>query len=676
MIPLIVVVFFIRQHRMRKLMESFASSKMLARLQPDTSRRRPVTKMVMLSLAWGFLVVALANPQRGSKIAEGEQSGIDLAVCIDVSNSMLAQDMKPNRMERSKQVVLNLMSKLGGDRISLVVFAGSAFIEMPLTNDYGATKMFLDQIGTDMISQQGTAIGDAIDKGLSTLGYSEESDDDKPKWEPNKSRAIVVISDGENHEDDAVDAAKRAAKQGVMVCTIGIGSPQGSQIPVLDRNGNVVDLRKDFDGNIITTHLNEEMLRDIAKAGNGIYAHADNGNAAIDELVKKLSTLDESKFGAAKYSSFESQYQYPLAAGLLLLFLELFIFERRNPRINFNKMIRRRNNSAIKVTVLILMLLLSGSGMAQEQENSNAKEKTPAQKYQFENKTVPNKTSHKVAKKRRVATRTGNKELDNGNYGKALEQYAQALKADSNYSKAQYNMAYTLRKAARQRNAGDSTSLQQNAQALALYNKVCENPYATPEERAKAHYNMGNIHLNKALEAREQGGYDPQSLQSAIEQYKSALKIDSKDRNAKYNLSLAQKLVRPQQQNQNQNQNKNQQNQQNQDQKDQQNQQNKDQQNKDQQNQQNKDQKNKDQQNKDQQNQQNKDQQDKQQKDKQNGGQGDQKQDKQKQAQRREAEQMLNAMKNNEQQTMRALRMKAAKKDKQKGTPSRIEKDW
>ena len=341
-IPVMVVAFILRQRHRRIVMESFSDRKMLGRLQPDVSRRRPVVKLTLLCLAVGFLVVALANPQMGSTIAEGEQRGIDLAVCIDVSNSMLAQDMKPSRMARGKQVVQNLMSQLGGDRISLVVFAGRAFIEMPLTNDYSATKMFLDQINTDLINQQGTAIGDAIAKGMATLGYGEEGDSDTPQWEPNKSRAIVIISDGENHEDDAVGAAKDAADQGIMVCTIGIGTPTGGQIPVMSRNGKVTDWRKDADGNIVTTRLNEEMLSDIAHAGNGIYVHAGNGNAAVDNIVKQLSKLDSQKFGASQYSSYKSQYQYPMAAGLFFLLLEVFMFERRNPRINFNKLIRRR----------------------------------------------------------------------------------------------------------------------------------------------------------------------------------------------------------------------------------------------------------------------------------------------------------------------------------------------
>ena len=344
-IPIMIVVFIIRQRRIKKLLAEFASSQLMGRLRPDASWRRPIIKLTMLCLGLGFLIIALANPQMGSSLSEGEQRGIDMAVCIDVSNSMLAQDMKPSRMARSKQVVQNLMSQLGGDRVSLVVFAGKAYIEMPLTNDYSSTNMFLEQINTDLINQQGTAIGDAIDKGMATLGYGEEGDSDEPQWEPNKSRAIIIISDGENHEDDAIDAAKRAAEQGIMVCTIGIGTPAGGQIPITDRRGKIVDWRKDYEGNIVTTHLNEDMLREIAKAGNGVYAHADNGNAAVNDIVKQLSTLESQKFGASQYSSYKSQYQYPLAAGLLFILLEVFILERRNPKINFNKIIRRKSEN-------------------------------------------------------------------------------------------------------------------------------------------------------------------------------------------------------------------------------------------------------------------------------------------------------------------------------------------
>lgn len=341
-IPLIAFLYGLKRHRSMRRMKTFASERMLGRIQPDVSRRRPVIKIALLCTALGMLIVAWANPLSGTEIAEGEQRGIDMAICMDVSNSMLAEDMKPDRMEKSKQVVMNLLNRLGGDRVSLVIFAGHAYIQMPLTNDYGATKMFLSQISTDLISEQGTAIGDAIEKGMATLGYGADGSEDEAAWEPNRSRAIVVISDGENHEDDAVDAAKQAAKQGIMVCTIGIGSPNGAQIPEKDNNGFTIDWRHDSEGKVVTTRLNEDMLREVAKAGNGVYAHANNSNAATETVLKQIATLDSQKFGAAMFSAYKSNYQYPLGIGLALLLAELLIFERRNPRININKMIRRK----------------------------------------------------------------------------------------------------------------------------------------------------------------------------------------------------------------------------------------------------------------------------------------------------------------------------------------------
>lgn len=341
LVPLTVAVYILRSRYKRKQLLQFADSAMLGRLMPYVSRRRPIIKLTLFCLALSFTIVALANPLAGSVIAEGEQSGIDMAVCIDVSNSMLAQDIKPNRLERSKQLVRNLMNQLGGDRVSLVVFAGTSYIQMPLTNDYGATKMFLDQISTDLISRQGTAIGDAIERGMATLGYGEGGNSEQAQWEPNKSRAIVLISDGENHEDNALEAARKAAEQGIMVCTIGIGSPQGSQIPITNQRGQITDWRKDSEGRIVTTRLNEDMLRDVASEGNGIYVHANNSNA-VDDVVKHLSSLDKEKFGATHFAAYESQFQYPLAAALICLLAELFILERRNPKININKLIRRK----------------------------------------------------------------------------------------------------------------------------------------------------------------------------------------------------------------------------------------------------------------------------------------------------------------------------------------------
>lgn len=312
--------------RQRRRLEQWADPTMFGRLIPDRSGWRPAVKTGLLLLGMALLVVALANPQFGTKIEKGKRSGSDLAICLDVSNSMMAEDIQPNRLERSKKVVSNLLSTLAGDRVSLVIYAGTSFIQMPLTNDYSATKLFLDQVSCDMIASQGTAIGDAIEKGMETFGYG---DPDRP-WEVNKGRAIIVISDGENHEDDAVEAAREAAEQGVRVCTIGMGLPDGAPIPEYNPRGRTNNYKRDRNGSIIMTHLNEDMLRDIASAGGGKYVRASNASSGLSEITSLIEGLEKEDFGEAIFSAYESRYMYPLAAGLLCLLAEVLIFERRN----------------------------------------------------------------------------------------------------------------------------------------------------------------------------------------------------------------------------------------------------------------------------------------------------------------------------------------------------------
>lgn len=316
-----------RQHRR---MEHWADRTMYGRLIPDRSSWRPVLKMALILIGLSLLVVALANPQFGTKIEKGKRAGSDVAICLDVSNSMMAEDIQPNRLERSKRVVNNLLSTLAGDRVSLIVFAGASYIQMPLTNDYGAAKLFLDQVSCDMVTSQGTAIGDAIGKAMQSLGYG---DDDRP-WEKNKGRAIVVISDGENHEDDAVGAAREALREGIRVCTIGMGLPDGAPIPQYDPRGRKDGFRRERGGSIIMSRLNEQMLREIADAGDGVYLRASNAGSGLGDITKIIQGLEKEEYGEAVFSAYESRYRWPLAAGLVCLLAELLIFERRNRKWN------------------------------------------------------------------------------------------------------------------------------------------------------------------------------------------------------------------------------------------------------------------------------------------------------------------------------------------------------
>lgn len=316
--------------RRRRKMESWADRTMFGRLIPDQSGWRPALKMALTLTGMALLVVALANPQFGTKIEKGKRAGSDVAICLDVSNSMMAEDIQPNRLERSKRVVNNLLSTLAGDRVSLIVFAGASYIQMPLTNDYSAAKLFLDQVSCDMITSQGTAIGDAIEKAMQSFGYG----DSDREWEKNKGRAIVVISDGENHEDDAVGAAGSALKEGVRVCTIGMGLPDGTPIPQYDPRGRKDGFKRERGGSIIMTKLNEQMLRDIANAGGGVYVRASNAGSGLGDITKVIEGLEKEEYGEAVFSAYESRYRWPLTAAIVCLVAELFIYERRNRKWN------------------------------------------------------------------------------------------------------------------------------------------------------------------------------------------------------------------------------------------------------------------------------------------------------------------------------------------------------
>lgn len=336
-IPFFVALYVWVCYKRKKAMAAYADNALLWRLNPEESRRRPVIKFTLLMLSLGFLVITAANPQVGTKIVKGERLGSDIAICMDVSNSMMAEDVSPNRLARSQRTVNTLLNELGSDRVSLIVFAGTSFIQMPLTTDYSAAKMFVDQTDCSMIQSQGTAIGDAINKAMESFGYG----DPDREWKKKQSRTIIVISDGENFEDDAIGAARDAAAEGVMVNTIGMGLPNGAPIPEY-HNGQMSGYKKDVEGNTVTTQLNERMLVDVANAGNGIYVRASNTNAGIDEIIKQLTKLEKTNYGSSAFSEYESRYQYPLAVALLLMLADLLIMEKKNKRFNIGRYLKRK----------------------------------------------------------------------------------------------------------------------------------------------------------------------------------------------------------------------------------------------------------------------------------------------------------------------------------------------
>ncbi|MCB2221186.1 MAG: VWA domain-containing protein [Bacteroidetes bacterium] len=318
LIPVLVALFTWMLVWQKKALRRYGDWTVIHRLIPAISKPRMIFRFVILMIAYGFLILGLSNPQIGSKLVEGERKGIDLMVALDVSNSMLAQDIKPNRLERAKQAISKMIDKLGNDRIGMIVFAGNAYVQLPITTDHAAAKLFLSTVNTKIVPTQGTAIGEALE--LAANSFDDET----------HSRAIIVITDGENHEDDAVDMAKTIAEKGIYVYTIGMGLPEGTPIPEYDKYDRQIGYKKDRQGNTVVTRLNESTLEQIAAAGNGIYVRANNTQAGLSKVFDEINSLEKTEFESKMFSDYESRFQYFLAVSILFLLIELLIFERKS----------------------------------------------------------------------------------------------------------------------------------------------------------------------------------------------------------------------------------------------------------------------------------------------------------------------------------------------------------
>ncbi len=315
LVPVFLMGYGIMRYMRARRVKTFGDPALVEALMPSRSRSKGWVKAVLFSLAFAFFAIGLARPRTGAKLAERNTKGAEIIVALDVSNSMLAQDYSPNRLERAKLSIARLTERLQEDRIGLVIFAGTSFVQLPVTTDYVSAKMFLNSIDTGSIPVQGTAIGDAI--RLSIKSFSAQSE---------KSRVIVVISDGENHEDDAVGAAKQAAELGIKVYTIGVGSAEGQPIPM---DGGLL---KDKEGNIVVTKLNEEMLRDIARAGGGAYIHAGGEEFGLNPIIQDIRRMEDEEFGSVVFEEYDEQYMYFFGIALLLFILEMLIGERKPRR--------------------------------------------------------------------------------------------------------------------------------------------------------------------------------------------------------------------------------------------------------------------------------------------------------------------------------------------------------
>lgn len=313
-IPAAIVLFIFAQMRRRRRLERFASSSLLAQLTPSASPARLRTKFVLYSLALVFLILAAARPQVGSKLREEHQKGIEMMLVVDVSNSMLAEDFEPNRLDRTKFAIDRVVESMKQDRIGVVAFAGEAQVQLPITSDYRMARAFARKLSPQMVRTQGTDLGAAIK--LASMSFSSQSEG---------SRVMILITDGENHESDALEAAQAAAEKGIAIYTIGIGTPEGAPVMI---GGEYLT---DENGDMVVSKLDEKMLQEIASTTGGAYVRATKQSIGLKEIVDRLKELDESDLATTRFEAFDEQFQYPLVVALLLLLIEWLILDRRNP---------------------------------------------------------------------------------------------------------------------------------------------------------------------------------------------------------------------------------------------------------------------------------------------------------------------------------------------------------
>lgn len=328
-VPAMILLYALAARSRRKRIARFGNPDTVAELMPDVSTGRRRLKFALFAAAVALAVLAAARPQLGSKLRESKSKGVEMMLVVDVSNSMLAEDFAPNRLERTKYAINKLLDEMKQqERVGLIVFAGEPKVQLPITSDFRMAKAFAKRISPDLVEEQGTAVGKAL--SLATMSFSSESE---------RSRAVILITDGENHEDDAVAAARRAAEQGVRIYTIGIGTPEGAPIEI---GGEFV---KDEDGTMVVSKLNEQMLEEIAAITDGAYIRSTNQSMGLEEIVDSIEKMEKSELELLRFEEYNEQYQYLLAAALVLLLGEFFILSRRNPLLSRFNIFRAAENN-------------------------------------------------------------------------------------------------------------------------------------------------------------------------------------------------------------------------------------------------------------------------------------------------------------------------------------------
>ncbi len=320
LLPVLLLFYWAAVRLRNKALLQFADLRNIGRLAESASKVKPALKFALLLVVIALLVIGLANPQIGTRLEEVKQEGIDLFIALDVSLSMKAEDIKPNRLEKAKLEIRNLIDRLKGDRIGLVVFAGEAYTQFPLTTDYSAAYLFLDVVDTDVVPVPGTSIGSAIKRAMESFDFNDPT-----------TKVMVIITDGESTEGDAFAAAEDAHRKGVLLYTIGMGSPAGSPIPIYDAAGRQVDFKRDRGGSVVVTKLDEVSLQRVADAGDGAYYRASNTQDELDEIYESINALQKREFGTKQVVDYEDRFQYLLGAAIVMLLIEVLISEKKVP---------------------------------------------------------------------------------------------------------------------------------------------------------------------------------------------------------------------------------------------------------------------------------------------------------------------------------------------------------
>lgn len=486
LLPFLVALYLYSNYHRRQNIRKYGDPALLKGLMPTISKYRPDIKFWLTFAALTLVILMLARPQFGSKMETVKRSGVEAVIALDISNSMLAEDVTPSRLDKSKKLISRLVDTFNNDKVGLIVFAGDAFTQLPITSDYVSAKMFLETINPSLITTQGTDIGAAIRLAMKSFTPQE-----------GVGRAIIVITDGENHEGGAVEAAQEAAEKGMQVFVLGVGSPDGSPIPAEDGSNN---FRRDKDGNVIVTRLNEQMCQEIAKAGNGMYIRVDNTNSAEKVLNNEITKLSKADVESQVYTEFDEQFQALAWLVLILLVVEMLILERK---IRFSKMSDYLNKECLCYKNLYHSVILTCGKQCLR------------------------------PKTERDYLRSGNKLYNDSLFIKAEIDYRKALEINPKSTDAMFNL-------------GNSLLMQQKAKEAMEQFESASKVEKDKDKLAQIYHNMGVI-----LQSSKQ-------YPQCIEAYKESLRNNPKDDETRYNLALAQKLLKDQQQNQDQNQDKNQ----------------------------------------------------------------------------------------------------------------------